>query len=127
MALVGECRGEEGISLFVATNGNDAWSGRLPEPDASGNDGPFATLQRARDAIRQLRHGGALPKGGVVVELAGGIYQLSQPLQLDGQDSGSEDAPIVYRGRKGAEVRLVGGKLRDGLAAGDRSGRTCTA
>ena len=114
MALVGECRGEEGISLFVATNGNDAWSGRLPEPDASGNDGPFATLQRARDAIRQLRHGGALPKGGVVVELAGGIYQLSQPLQLDGQDSGSEDAPIVYRGRKGAEVRLVGGKLVTG-------------
>ncbi|HHK41194.1 MAG TPA: hypothetical protein ENJ50_02150, partial [Planctomycetaceae bacterium] len=36
--------------LFVAPNGNDQWSGTLPSPNDSKTDGPFATLQRARDA-----------------------------------------------------------------------------
>jgi len=44
----------EPLSLFVATNGNDAWSGKLSEPNADNTDGPFATLERARDAIRAL-------------------------------------------------------------------------
>ena len=38
--------------LYVSVQGNDAWSGRLPEPNAAKTDGPFATLERARDAIR---------------------------------------------------------------------------
>ena len=29
---------------FVATNGNDAWSGMLATPNAQGTDGPFATF-----------------------------------------------------------------------------------
>jgi len=39
-------------NLYVATIGNDSWSGKLPEPNAAGTDGPFATLQRAREAVR---------------------------------------------------------------------------
>jgi len=44
---------------YVATDGNDARSGELREANATGTDGPFATVHRARDAIRQLkrRHG----------------------------------------------------------------------
>ena len=48
----GKSRGEESLVLFVATDGSDAWSGRLPAPNASHSDGPFATLQRARNAAR---------------------------------------------------------------------------
>jgi len=121
-SLAGESRGDENISLFVATNGNDAWSGRRPAPNASQSDGPFATLQRACDAIRQLKRGGPLPKGGVVVELAGGIYQLAQPLQLAPQDSGTEEAPIVYRGTQGSGRSSRRRHARDRLAAGHRSG-----
>lgn len=113
-ALAAEPREEEQLVLYVATNGNDAWSGRLPAPNASRSDGPFATLQRARDAIRQLKQAGPLPKGGVAVELAGGIYSLTQPLELGQQDSGTENAPVVYRGRKGEEVHLIGGRLVTG-------------
>src|ERR1039458_1218899 len=40
--------------LFVATNGNDQWSGRLPAPDRKGTDGPFATLPGALKAIPGL-------------------------------------------------------------------------
>ena len=41
--------------FYVATDGKDVWSGTLPEPNHDGTDGPFATLARARDAVRQLR------------------------------------------------------------------------
>ena len=41
-------------TFYVATNGNDEWSGRYPEPNAAGTEGPFATIARARDAIRAM-------------------------------------------------------------------------
>ena len=48
--------------FHVAANGNDTRSGTLDAPNANGADGPFATLTRARDAIRQLTlvHDGGL-------------------------------------------------------------------
>ncbi len=39
--------------FYVSEKGSDAWSGKLP--DTKGNDGPFATLTRARDAVRVLK------------------------------------------------------------------------
>src|SRR5690349_1151925 len=44
-----------GVTFFVATNGNDGWKGKLPQPDVAKTDGPFATLGRARDAVRELK------------------------------------------------------------------------
>jgi len=43
------------IVRFVATNGNDRWSGRFAQPTTDGSDGPFATLERARDSLRESR------------------------------------------------------------------------
>ena len=40
--------------FYVAGDGSDEWSGTLPAPNAACTDGPFATLVRARDAVRQL-------------------------------------------------------------------------
>lgn len=40
--------------FFVATNGNDSWSGTLSAPNGGNTDGPFATLGKARDAIKAL-------------------------------------------------------------------------
>ena len=51
-----EDRGPAGGAVFyVATNGNDAWSGKLPAPNDAKTDGPFATITKARDAVRQLK------------------------------------------------------------------------
>jgi hypothetical protein len=76
----------------------------------AGNPGtataPFATLNQARDAIRQLR---PLPKGGVEVIISGGVYQVDQSFVLEQQDSGSADAPIVYRAAKDETVTFTGG------------------
>jgi hypothetical protein len=104
-----------GVTLFVANNGNDTWSGRLAEPNSDQTDGPFATLERARDEIRNIKRAGKMPQGGVTVEVARGKYQREQAFELSAEDSGSEDAPVVYRARQGEEVRLVGGKVVTGF------------
>ena len=46
-------------TFYVATDGSDSWSGRLPAPNADRSDGPFATLEKARDAIRRMERTGA--------------------------------------------------------------------
>jgi hypothetical protein len=111
IAIAIPCHVALAATLYVSTDGNDAWSGTLPEPNAGKTDGPFATLQRARDEIRKRKASGPLPAGGIVVELRGGIHSLSGPLELTAQDSGTQEAPIVYRARKGQPVRLVGGRV----------------
>ena len=63
--------GDSPPSLYVATEGNDAWSGRLAARNADGSDGPFASLKRARDDIRRLKANGGLPAGGVLIEIMG--------------------------------------------------------
>jgi len=55
-----------GLKLYVSTTGNDSWSGKLSEPDQDKTDGPFATIEGARDAIRLLKEAEKLPKGNVI-------------------------------------------------------------
>ena len=64
--------------FFVARNGNDAWGGTRPEPAANKTDGPFASLERARDAIRALKKSGQLTHGATV-HIRGGVYELCAP------------------------------------------------
>ena len=55
-------------TVYVATTGNDAWSGKLPKPNAGKTDGPLATLAGAREALRRLKAAGGL-QGPVQVEV----------------------------------------------------------
>ena len=54
--------------FYVSSDGNDAWSGTLREPATE--DGPFATLTRARDAVRELIKAGL--DNDVCVYICGG-------------------------------------------------------
>ena len=96
------------LKLYVAPAGDDAWNGKATAH--KGADGPFATLARARDEIRAMKKAGALPAAGVTVELQPGVYEMSAPFELFAEDSGTPEAPITYMAKRGAEVRLVGGK-----------------
>jgi len=96
-------------TFFVATDGNDKWSGRLASPNADGTDGPFATLTRARDAIRQLKYAEGLQQP-IEVQVRGGTYYLSEPLRLSGGDSGTAQFPITYTAYPGEKPILSGGK-----------------
>ncbi|MAE68011.1 MAG: hypothetical protein CMJ18_27485 [Phycisphaeraceae bacterium] len=75
-------------TFFVAKDGSDAWSGRLAAPNAGKTDGPFATLVRARNAIRKMRAGEDLD-APVTVMVRGGRYYLERPLALRGRQRGN--------------------------------------
>ena len=113
--LVGQCATQSfsGMTLYVASNGNDDWVGSSPQ--LGGTDGPFATLERARDLLRVYTVNGWLPPGGAVVEVAGGVYPLSRSLDFTAADSGTALAPIVWRAKAGEEVRLTGGRYLSGF------------
>jgi len=51
-----------GTVMYVSTEGNDAWSGKLAQPNAQHSDGPFASLAAARDAIRTWIVHGVCPR-----------------------------------------------------------------
>jgi hypothetical protein len=104
--LILACHAGLATTLFVATNGNDTNPGTQEKP--------FSTLERARDEIRRIKAAGPLPVGGISVEVQGGVYELARPIELKDQDSGSDNAPVVYRARRGEVVRIVGGRTVTG-------------
>ncbi|HNT87605.1 MAG TPA: right-handed parallel beta-helix repeat-containing protein, partial [Candidatus Hydrogenedentes bacterium] len=97
--------------FYVALDGDDAWSGALPAPDAGGTDGPFRTIERARDALRDMKKAGDQPAGGVQVLVRAGVYYLDRTLNFAADDSGTPECPFVYSGFPGEDVRLVGGRV----------------
>ena len=99
--------------LYVSSQGDDAWSGRLPQPNAARTDGPFATLARARNAIRSIRAGKSLQRP-VSVYVRGGVYALTSPLVFLPQDSGDAKCPITYAAYPGEKAVLSGGRTITG-------------
>jgi hypothetical protein len=97
-------------TFYVATNGNDAWSGTLAGPTADKTDGPFRTLECARHNIRKLRASGHLPAAGAAVVVRAGFYSIAQTFSLDARDSGTAEALTVYQAYPGEKVVLAGGK-----------------
>ena len=105
--LVFSCPLFGGTDFFVSTGGSDTNPGTQTQP--------FATLQRARNAIRELKKSSNLPKAGVTVWIKAGTYYVNEPLTLSNEDSGTKSTPIVYRGNVGEEVRIVGGRQVKGF------------
>ncbi len=103
-------------TIYVAPDGNDAWAGILPTPNSAGSDGPLATLRGARNMIRRLKQKGALTEA-VEVVVRDGTYPLSEPFVLKPEDSGSADAPIVYRAAEGAKPVFTGGRVLKNMAS----------
>ncbi|MBI3921595.1 MAG: right-handed parallel beta-helix repeat-containing protein [Armatimonadetes bacterium] len=95
-----------GVAFHTATIGNDAWSGKLAAPNKTRTDGPFHTLQRARDAARQERTDGAAP---VRIVIHGGTYYLADTLTLDARDCG-----LTIEAAPGEKATLSGGRAVTG-------------
>jgi hypothetical protein len=90
------------VQFFVSPAGSDRNRGT--------EERPFLTLERARNAVRALRRREGRPAGGVTVWVRGGGYELRDTFALTAQDSGTAEAPVVYRAWPGEAVRLVGGR-----------------
>ena len=83
--------------------------GKLAEPNAVKTDGPFATLERARYAVRELK-GKQGPSGPIRVMVRGGKYFLDRTLTFGLEDSGSREFPITYKAYGEEKPILSGGK-----------------
>jgi hypothetical protein len=105
--------------FFISPRGKDMWSGRLADPGE--NDGPFATVQRAREAVRVLLKSQKDPRP-VRVVFRGGTYDLASPLDFGPEDSGTEEAPVVYAAAAGERVVLSGGRRLAGGRWGEVNG-----
>ncbi len=83
---------------FVSPAGDDVNPGTLAKP--------FATLQRAQEAVH-------LNRGEVF--LRGGTYYLPAPLVFTAQDSGTKDAPVVFQNFQNEKPVISGGIRLDNL------------
>lgn len=92
---------------YVAPTGNDGWSGMLADPNADRTDGPFATLQRAQQEVRQRNAGG--PSTPITVLLRDGVYRQLEPLVFTPEDSGTEAFPVTYAAYPGEHPAISGG------------------
>lgn len=105
--------------FFVSPRGNDTWSGKLPDPGA--NDGPFATVGRARDAVQGLLKAQKASQP-IRIVLRGGTYYLESPLEFGPEDSGKQQAPVIYASAPGEKVVLSGGRRLEGARWGEANG-----
>ncbi|MGO8039917.1 right-handed parallel beta-helix repeat-containing protein [Rhizobium leguminosarum] len=83
--------------FYVSPDGKDTWSGHLPKANSRRTDGPFANIERARDAARQ--------KGGQnTIAMGNGDYYLAEPIVFDARDAGliivarCNEAPVLHGG-----------------------------
>ncbi|MBI5395077.1 MAG: right-handed parallel beta-helix repeat-containing protein [Verrucomicrobia bacterium] len=91
------------VSLFVSPKGLDTNPGTKEKP--------FATLERARDKIRTLkiRNQKSEIMNPIAVYVRGGEYAVKQTFKLAAEDSGTEQAPIVYAAFGRETPRFTGG------------------
>ena len=84
----------EPADFYVAENGRDEWSGRLAAPNEGRTDGPFATIERARDAVGEQKK--TATKKDLVVLIRGGIHRLNATLVFSLEDSAAKGGTITY-------------------------------
>jgi hypothetical protein len=88
--------------VHVSPAGSDASPGTRSRP--------FATPERARDAVRELRRTGGLGQGPFTIWLHGGDYLREETLELGRDDSGTPSGPICWQAWRGERVRFLGGR-----------------
>jgi hypothetical protein len=103
------------LTFYVATNGQDRWSGQLAEPKGDGSNGPFATLPAALKVARAAR---AVSSGGnssIQILVRGGTYELAEPITLTAEDSGaSASEPLIIAAYRNETPVFSGGRRLTG-------------
>ncbi len=87
-----------GLDFYVAPNGSDDNPGTLAKP--------FATIARARDAVRPLTR---TMENDITVWIRGGRYHLSQSIELDDRDGGAGKHNVIYKNYKDEKPVIIGG------------------
>ena len=88
------------VELYVSPEGSDEGKGT--------EKSPFQTIERVRQAARETDKS---QPGETVVYLRGGTYSVSQTIEFDARDSGTETHPVIYRTYPGEQPVISGGKV----------------
>lgn len=106
LSLLGQSRP---VVFYISPDGNDSWSGTAATATKQLRDGPFATFDRARAAIRDAKAVMSPQVGRFQVLVRGGTYRFSRSLLLSDLDSGTPEHPIEWKAYPGERVVLTGG------------------
>ena len=96
------CSNKSNVNIFISPEGNDNNVGTIKKP--------LATPEKARDIIHLLKSYYRNNFKHYTVIFLKGKYFINTSLCLNRQDSGNKNYPIVYKGEKGQQVVLTGGK-----------------
>lgn len=98
------CQQLNAQEIFVSPNGKDSNPGTKEKP--------FATLNQARDFLRQKG-----PRNTpATVYLRGGMYNVSSSFELSKEDGGTQNAPVIYAAFDNENVILSGAKAIESSA-----------
>lgn len=88
------------VAFYVSHKGSDKNPGTIKQP--------FATIQKAMDAVQELKSNGISKQ--VTIRLRGGVYFLDKGIRLEENAGGSENLPLIISGYKGEKVSISGGR-----------------
>jgi hypothetical protein len=91
-------------TIYVAPDGNDAWTGKLPTPNRARTDGPVASLKRALELLLQ---GEPAP---TEIRLRGGMYLLTEPILITPEHTERAQRDLAIIAAPGERVLLSGGQ-----------------
>jgi hypothetical protein len=96
-------------TFYISPRGSDANSGTLARP--------FASLDRARREIREIRQRSGAPRA-VTVYIRGGTYAMRAPVVFEPEDSGTPAAPISFEAFGSDKPVFSGGRRITGWTPG---------
>lgn len=105
------------LTLYVSPSGNDGWSGRQADADQAGEDGPFASVARALEAVREARASGNV--GPVTVLLRDGTHAVDEPLAITSAHGGTPEGPTIIAAYPGEHPLISGGRRITGWQPGE--------
>lgn len=85
------------VTIYVSPDGNGSGSRHTP-----------TTLQKAVAMLPDLKK--THPKGKITIILQDGEYELSQPIYITPENSGTKDLEIIFKAAKNANPIISGGK-----------------
>lgn len=98
----------DAADFFVAVDGKDANPGTQEKP--------FATIDRARIAVREIVAAG--PERDITVVIRGGSYRIAEPIVFGPEDSGTDRFSITYKAFPGEKPVISGGRVISGWKVG---------
>lgn len=123
LAFLWLCQSAEAQDFYISPQGSDQANGMAAKAGPADTNGPFLTLARAQQAVRDLKKNGQL-KEAITVHIEAGYYQLSRPLDFDIRDSGFAGREVSWQAENGPAI-VSGGIDLQSCAAGDAGVWSC--